>query len=144
MARSAGPSFRYKDQTANEIIRQGFPVTLAYGAWSFAAAVPVGVSPGVAEAVYRNTFLDCLAVGVSIGARVLPRSSMNRASETFTLPSLSASNRQLDKSTEPPGPRCRKGFRARTDCAPPRTRATPCERSCQAPEQSDRRGENPS
>ena len=67
-----GPSFQYTDQTVNEIIRQGFPVTLTYGGWSFVAAVLVGVSLGIAAAVYHNTFLDYLAVGVSVGAQVLP------------------------------------------------------------------------
>ena len=67
-----GPSFRYTDQSVNDIIRQGFPVTLTYGAWSFLVAVLVGASLGIAAAVYHNTFLDYLAVGVSIGAQVLP------------------------------------------------------------------------
>ncbi len=67
-----GPSFQYTDQTVNEIIRQGFPVTLTYGGWSFLAAVLVGVSLGIAAAVYHNTLLDYLAVGVSVGAQVLP------------------------------------------------------------------------
>ena len=67
-----GPSFRYQDQTVNEIIRQGFPVTLTYGAWSFAVAVLVGVALGIAAAVRHNSVLDYLAVGVSIGAQVLP------------------------------------------------------------------------
>ena len=67
-----GPSFQYRDQTVNEIIRQGFPVTLTYGAWAFAVAVLVGISLGIAAAVRHNSFLDYLAVGVSIGAQVLP------------------------------------------------------------------------
>ena len=67
-----GPSFRYKNQTVNEIIAQGFPVTLTYGAWSFAVAVLVGVMLGIAAAVHHNSVLDYLAVGVSIGAQVLP------------------------------------------------------------------------
>ena len=67
-----GPSFRYTDQTVNEIIAQGFPVTLTYGAWSFAVAVAVGVTLGIAAAVHHNSVLDHLAVGVSIGAQVLP------------------------------------------------------------------------
>ena len=67
-----GPSFQYKDQTVNEIVAQGFPVTLTYGAWSFAVAVLVGMSLGIAAAVRHNSVLDYLAVGVSIGAQVLP------------------------------------------------------------------------
>ena len=67
-----GPSFRYTDRSVNDLIRQGFPVTLTYGAWSFAVAVVVGVSLGIAAAVRHNSVLDHLAVGVSIGAQVLP------------------------------------------------------------------------
>ena len=67
-----GPSFRYTDRSVNDLIRQGFPVTLTYGAWSFVVAVLVGVSLGIAAAVRHNSVLDYLAVGVSIGAQVLP------------------------------------------------------------------------
>ncbi len=67
-----GPSFIYRDQTVNDLIRQGFPVTLTYGFWSFVVAVIVGGSLGLLAAVRHNTWLDYLAVGVSIGAQVLP------------------------------------------------------------------------
>ena len=67
-----GPSFRYTDRSVNDLIRQGFPVTLTYGAWSFVVAVLAGVSLGIAAAVRHNSLLDHLAVGVSIGAQVLP------------------------------------------------------------------------
>ncbi len=67
-----GPSFQYKDRTVNDIIAQGFPVTLTYGFWSFVVAVLVGVSLGIAAAIRQNSWLDYLAVGISIGAQVLP------------------------------------------------------------------------
>ena len=67
-----GPSFRYKDRTVNDIIAQGFPVTLTYGVWSFVVSVLVGVSLGVTAAVRHNSWLDYFAVGISIGAQVLP------------------------------------------------------------------------
>lgn len=67
-----GPSFKYKDRTVNEIISQGFSVTLVYGTWSFIVAVVVGVSLGVAAAVKQNSWLDYFAVGTTIGAQVLP------------------------------------------------------------------------
>ncbi|MEP3640012.1 MAG: oligopeptide ABC transporter permease OppB [Paracoccaceae bacterium] len=67
-----GPSYFYKDQTVSDIIVQGFPVTLTYGIWSFVFAVSVGMSLGLAAAIYQNTWLDYLAIGVSIGAQVLP------------------------------------------------------------------------
>ncbi len=67
-----GPSFQYKDRSVNDVIAQGFPVTLTYGFWSFVVAVTVGVSLGVAAAIKQNTWIDYFAVGVSIGAQVLP------------------------------------------------------------------------
>jgi oligopeptide transport system permease protein len=67
-----GPSFQYRDRTVNDIIAQGFPVTLVYGTYAFVAAVLVGVTLGVLAAVRHNTWLDYLAVGVSVGAEVLP------------------------------------------------------------------------
>ncbi|SHG93224.1 oligopeptide transport system permease protein [Cognatiyoonia sediminum] len=67
-----GPSFQYKNRTVNDIIAQGFPVTLTYGFWSFVIAVTFGISLGVAAAIRQNTWLDYTAVGISIGAQVLP------------------------------------------------------------------------
>ena len=57
---------------SNDIIAQGFPVTLTYGFLAFVIAVSTGTLLGVAAAVRQNSWLDYLAVGVSIGAQVLP------------------------------------------------------------------------
>jgi oligopeptide transport system permease protein len=67
-----GPSFIYKDRDVNEIIAQGFPVTLQYGAIAFVFAVVIGVALGVIAAIRQNSWIDYLAVGISIGAQVLP------------------------------------------------------------------------
>ncbi|MBS1303091.1 oligopeptide ABC transporter permease OppB [Loktanella sp. SALINAS62] len=67
-----GPSFQYEDRSVNDVIAQGFPVTLTYGFWSFLLAVVVGVGLGAAAAIKQNSWLDYLAVGISIGAQVLP------------------------------------------------------------------------
>ena len=67
-----GPSFQYRDRTVNDVIAQGFPVTLTYGVWSALVAVVVGVSLGIAAALKQNTWLDYLAVGITIGAQALP------------------------------------------------------------------------
>ncbi|MBB5723157.1 oligopeptide transport system permease protein [Loktanella ponticola] len=67
-----GPSFQYKDRSVNDIIAQGFPVTLTYGAWSFVVAAVVGISLGAAAAIKQNSWLDYMAVGFTIGAQVLP------------------------------------------------------------------------
>ena len=67
-----GPSFVYRDQDVNDLIAQGFPVTLTYGFWAFVLAVLVGGALGIVAAIRQNSWLDYLAVGVSIGAQVLP------------------------------------------------------------------------
>lgn len=67
-----GPSFVYPDRTVNEIIEQGFPITLTYGTISFVIAVLVGVTLGTLAAINHNSWIDYLAVGISIGAQVLP------------------------------------------------------------------------
>ena len=67
-----GPSFKYKDRSVNDIIAQGFPVTLNYGFWSFIVASVVGISLGAVAAVKQNSWVDYFAVGVTIGAQVVP------------------------------------------------------------------------
>ncbi len=67
-----GPSFKYKDRTVNDIIAQGFPVTLTYGFWSFVVAVVFGIGLGIIAAIRHNTWLDYLAVGFAIGSQSIP------------------------------------------------------------------------
>ncbi len=67
-----GPSYKYKDRTVNDIIAQGFPVTLTYGTIAFALAILIGGALGIAAAIKQNSWLDYLAVGFTIGAQVLP------------------------------------------------------------------------
>jgi oligopeptide transport system permease protein len=56
----------------NDIIAQGFPVTLTYGTLSFLLATLVGVSLGVAAALRHNSWLDYVAVGATFSAQALP------------------------------------------------------------------------
>lgn len=67
-----GPSFIYKDRDVNDIIAQGFPVTLTYGTISFVVATLIGISLGVLAAVRHNTLLDYIAVGATFSAQALP------------------------------------------------------------------------
>ena len=67
-----GPSFIYKDRDVNDIIAQGFPVTLTYGTISFVIATRVGVALGVVAAIRHNTLLDYIAVGATFSAQALP------------------------------------------------------------------------
>jgi oligopeptide transport system permease protein len=67
-----GPSFIYKDRDVNDIIAQGFPVTLTYGTISFVLATVVGVAFGVFAAIRHNTIADYISVGATFSAQALP------------------------------------------------------------------------
>ena len=67
-----GPSYIFKDRSVNDIIGQGFPVTLRYGIIAFVVASVSGITLGVVAAIRHNTIIDYIAVGISIGAAVLP------------------------------------------------------------------------
>ena len=67
-----GPSFRYKDRDVNDIIAQGFPISLTYGSLSFLVATLIGVSLGIAAAIRHNSWVDYFAVSLGIVAQALP------------------------------------------------------------------------
>ncbi|MDX1341529.1 MAG: oligopeptide ABC transporter permease OppB [Reinekea sp.] len=67
-----GPSFRYKDRSVNDLISDGFPVTLTYGSISALVAVLFGVTMGVIAALNHNTWKDYTALGFTFTAQVLP------------------------------------------------------------------------
>ena len=58
--------------SVNDIIAQGFPVTLTYGVLSFIVAAIVGITLGVTGAIRQNTIVDGVAVTFSMAAQVLP------------------------------------------------------------------------
>ncbi len=67
-----GPSFVQKDRSVNEIIANGFPISMTYGTLSFLAATLVGVSLGIAAAIRHNSWIDYTAVSLGIAAQALP------------------------------------------------------------------------
>lgn len=67
-----GPSYKYKDRTVNDIIAQGFPVTLVYGFWSFVIATILGILAGVIAAIRHNTATDYIVLSIAIVGAVLP------------------------------------------------------------------------
>jgi oligopeptide transport system permease protein len=67
-----GPSFKFKDRDVNDIIAQGFPISLTYGFLSFLAASLVGISLGIAAAIKHNSWIDYTAVSLGIAAQALP------------------------------------------------------------------------
>lgn len=67
-----GPSFAHKDRTVNDIIAQGFPVTITYGFWSAVFVVVTGIPLGIIAALRQNGFADYLTTGFAIFSQIFP------------------------------------------------------------------------
>ena len=61
-----GPSFQYKDWTVNELIAEGFPVSLALGGLAMLLAFVVGTLIGVIAAIRQNTPVDYSTMGFAM------------------------------------------------------------------------------
>ncbi len=61
-----GPSFQYKDWTVNELIAQGFPVSLTVGLLAMTLAFVLGTFLGIAAALRQNTRIDYSLMGVAM------------------------------------------------------------------------------
>ncbi|MBT8061988.1 MAG: oligopeptide transporter permease, partial [Gammaproteobacteria bacterium] len=58
-----GPSFQYKDWTVNELIAEGFPVSLTVGGLAMVLAFLVGTMIGITAAMKQNTPVDYSTMG---------------------------------------------------------------------------------
>ncbi len=67
-----GPSFRYRDRTVNDIIRDGFPVSAILGGVSLTISILVGVSAGVISALRKNKWPDYLAMFLAVVGYSVP------------------------------------------------------------------------
>lgn len=67
-----GPSFRNKDFSVTEQIKQGFPVSLTIGLAAIVMALLVGIPLGIIAALRRNRALDYLVMGVALGGIAVP------------------------------------------------------------------------
>jgi len=61
-----GPSFQYKDWTVNELIAQGFPVSLTVGLAAMVLAFVMGTLLGIAAALRQNTRIDYSLMGFAM------------------------------------------------------------------------------
>lgn len=61
-----GPSFQYKDWTVNELIAEGFPVSLTIGALAMVLAFVVGTLIGITAAMRQNTAVDYGSMGFAM------------------------------------------------------------------------------
>ena len=61
-----GPSYRYQDRTVNDIVADGFWVTVQLGIMAFGLSVIVGIPLGILAALGHNRWPDYLTTSVSI------------------------------------------------------------------------------
>ena len=61
-----GPSYKYKARSVNEIIADGFPVSIVLGAEALLLSVSVGVALGTLAALKRNQWQDYAAMTVAV------------------------------------------------------------------------------
>jgi oligopeptide transport system permease protein len=61
-----GPSYRYRDYTVNELIRDALPPSMLIGALALALAVGLGVGCGLLAALRQNRWLDHAAMALAV------------------------------------------------------------------------------
>jgi oligopeptide transport system permease protein len=67
-----GPSFKYKDFTVTELIRQGFPVTFELGLIAMALALMVGIPLGTFAALHHNSPADYATMSLAVVGIAIP------------------------------------------------------------------------
>ena len=67
-----GPSFKYRDFTVTELIRDGLPVSLTLGLCALALAIAVGVALGIFAALRHNSVGDALIRSIAVIGIALP------------------------------------------------------------------------
>ena len=67
-----GPSFKYKDQSVNDLIASAFPVSLKLGMVAFAFAVVLGVTAGTLAALNQNSRWDYILTSFSMLGVIMP------------------------------------------------------------------------
>lgn len=67
-----GPSFKYKSQTVNDLINEGFPVSLTLGVEAILIAVAIGVILGVIAALNHNKWPDYTSMVVAVFGISMP------------------------------------------------------------------------
>lgn len=61
-----GPSFKYKSQTVNDLISDGFPVSALLGLEAIFIAVAIGVLLGIIAAMFHNKWQDYTAMIIAV------------------------------------------------------------------------------
>jgi oligopeptide transport system permease protein len=61
-----GPSFRYKDYTVNQLVKQALPTSMLLGFMALAAATVLGILAGLLSAVRQNTWIDYTSMSLAV------------------------------------------------------------------------------
>lgn len=67
-----GPSYQYRDTTVNDLIEQGFPISLTVGGFALLVALLLGIPLGMLAAVKQNRATDYLASALALGGISVP------------------------------------------------------------------------
>ena len=59
-----GPSYKYPERTVNQMIKEGFPVSLKLGLAALIFALLLGIPAGVVSAVHHRGIVDHLTMGI--------------------------------------------------------------------------------
>jgi oligopeptide transport system permease protein len=67
-----GPSFKYKDYSVSELIRQGFPVTLQIGVAALLIALGCGIPLGILAALKSHSLIDYATMSLAVAGIAIP------------------------------------------------------------------------
>lgn len=67
-----GPSFKYKDQTVNDLIASAFPVSFKLGIVAFFFAVTIGICAGTFAALKQNSRWDYIVMSFAMTGVIMP------------------------------------------------------------------------
>ncbi len=67
-----GPSFQYRDWTVNQLIMQGFPVSLTIGGFALLGGLILGVLIGLLAALRQNTWPDYTLMSLAMAGLSIP------------------------------------------------------------------------
>lgn len=80
-----GPSFRYKDYTVNQLVKQALPASMLLGSLSLLVAVVFGVGAGLISALKQNSWIDYTAMSLAVIGISDPLCDRPRAETLFCL-----------------------------------------------------------
>jgi oligopeptide transport system permease protein len=67
-----GPSYRYRDYSVSELIRNALPLTVQLGLLAILLAIIAGIAAGLTAALSKNSYLDRLVTGIAMTGISVP------------------------------------------------------------------------